>query len=133
MENQFEIKREFPVPPSEIYNSWLDSVHHTKMTGGDAFMSLKEKENFSAWGGYIKGKNIELVQDKKIVQTWRTTDFKENDEDSELIIALAPTEKGTELTLIHRNIPDGQPDYKQGWEEHYFTPMSTYFGRNFDV
>lgn len=132
MKNQFEMKREFPVPPSEIYNSWLDSVHHTKMTGGSAFISRNEGEKFTAWDGYISGKNIELIEETKIVQTWRTTNFNENDPDSEITIILEPIELGTKLTLNHKNIPDGQPDYEKGWDEHYFEPMSKYFGHNFD-
>jgi hypothetical protein len=31
------------------------------------------------------------------------------------------------LTLIHNNIPKGQSDYEQGWINHYFEPMKTYF------
>lgn len=133
MENQFEIKKEFPVSPSEIYNAWLDSVHHTRMTGGLANMSLKENETFSAWDGYITGQNIKLIKDKEIVQSWRTSDFKENDEDSKLNIKLKATDKGTELLLIHTDIPKGDSNYKQGWEDHYFMPMKKYFEENFNA
>jgi len=128
MENKFELKKTFPVEPSEIYDAWLDSEIHAQMTGGSATVSTKENETFTAWDGYISGKNIKLVKDIEIIQTWRTTDFEANDHDSELIIKLKPIADGTELTLLHSNIPDGQPDYKQGWEDHYFTPMTTYFG-----
>ena len=127
MEDKFEIKKTFPVKPSEIYNGFLDSEIHTNMTGGTAIASMIENEDFSAWDGYISGKNIRLVQDKEITQTWRTSEFNENDADSELTILLNPINGGTELTLIHSNIPDGQANYKKGWEEHYFSPMLEYF------
>jgi len=119
MKAAFEMKIEFPVKASTIYNAWLDSKTHSDMTGGEASCSNQEGEKFSAWDGYIAGKNIQLDQNEKIIQSWRTTDFKNNDGDSELIIEIQETEDGCELLLIHKNIPEGKPDYKQGWVDHY--------------
>jgi hypothetical protein len=34
---------------------------------------------------------------------------------------------GTKLTIHHSNIPEGQPDYEDGWKKHYFTPMAQFF------
>ena len=118
----------FPVTPLELYNAWLDSNKHTAMTGGEADVSTTIGDDFSAWDGYIWGKNIELLEGEKIVQTWRTTEFAEDDDDSQLEIIFKPTAKGTELTLIHTHIPQGQTQYYQGWIDHYFTPMKEYFG-----
>ena len=53
MKNKFEIKRVFPVKPSELYNAWLDSESHSKMTGGQAECSAVETESFSAWDGNV--------------------------------------------------------------------------------
>jgi len=127
MKEAFEMKAEFPVKASTIYNAWLDSKTHSEMTGDEASCSNKEGEEFSAWDGYIEGKNIQLIKNEKIIQSWRTSDFKNNDEDSEIIIEIQDIEEGCELLLKHRNIPEGQPDYKQGWMDHYFNPMKTYF------
>jgi activator of HSP90 ATPase len=127
MKTKFEIQKTFPASTSELYNGWLDSEIHSKMTGGSANMSNVENEAFSAWDRYISGKNIKLVKGSEIIQTWRTSDFKEGDEDSELILRLEPSNKGTILTLTHSNIPEGQPDYARGWEDHYFTPMKAFF------
>ena len=127
MKAAFEMKVKFPVKASMIYNAWLDSKTHSEMTGGEASCSNLEGEEFSVWDGYIEGKNIQLNQNEKIIQSWRTSDFKNNDEDSELIIEILDTLEGCELFLIHKNIPEGQPDYKQGWIDHYFNPMRIYF------
>lgn len=123
----FELKILLPVSSEKVYNAWLDSKHHSLMTGGTADMSAKTGRSFSAWDGYITGQNLELVPSEKIVQSWRTTDFKSTDADSKLEIRLNPVSTGCELTLIHSNIPDGQPDYEQGWKEHYFEPMAEFF------
>ena len=127
MKTSFVLKEKFPVPPGRMYEAWLNSEDHAGMTGGDASCSDAEGEEFMAWDGYITGRNIELVKDRKIVQRWRTSEFNETDPDSELIIEIRETEGGCELTLTHKEIPEGQPDYEQGWIDNYFIPMKEYF------
>lgn len=127
MKESFELKENFNTSPNVIYEAWLCSDHHTNMTGGGAKCSKQINEDFTAWNGYISGKNIELIENQRIVQAWRSSEFDENDEDSILIITLKETNEGTELTLTHTNIPTGQTQYKQGWIDHYFTPMKAYF------
>jgi activator of HSP90 ATPase len=111
----------------KIYSAWLSSEGHTKMTGGEATCSNKEGAAYSAWDGYIKGKTIKLVPFSKIVQTWRTDQFEENESDSLIEILLSEKNGETELTLIHSNIPESGEHYRRGWEEHYFTPMKSFF------
>jgi activator of HSP90 ATPase len=97
------------------------------MTGGEAEINSKVGSPFIAWDGYITGTNIELKSNQKIVQNWRTSEFNKNDESSILTITLKEVENGTELTLNHKNIPEGQTQYKNGWVENYFQPMKNYF------
>jgi activator of HSP90 ATPase len=127
MKESLELRHNFKVKPSEIYKAWLDSTQHSKMTGGLAKCSNEIGGNFTAWDGYIEGKNIGLKPNREIIQSWRTSEFDRNDEDSKILIRLKEIENGTELTLIHNNIPEGQTQYRKGWVEHYFTPMENYF------
>ncbi len=118
------------VTPQTVYDAWLDSDRHTWMTGAEATMSAEVGEEFSAWDGYITGKNLELEPATKIVQSWRTTEFPSDAADSVLTIELASTEDGhgTLLTLTHDRLPHDQEDaYRTGWYEHYFEPMQEYF------
>jgi len=128
MKETLELKESFSVKPSVIYKAWLDSDTHTNMTGGEAHCGNQVGDTFTAWDGYITGKNLELTPNKEIVQAWRTSEFDESDEDSKLTVRLVEIENGTEMTLIHTNIPEGQTQYKQGWVDHYFEPMKKYFG-----
>ncbi|HIN38835.1 MAG TPA: ATPase [Flavobacteriales bacterium] len=127
MKEIVELKEIIKATTKEIYSAWLNSQLHTQMTGGEANCSDKVGASFTAWDGYISGKNLELFENKKIVQTWRTTEFSEDDEDSILTIQLSEIKEGTELTLTHKNIPKGQTQYKQGWIDHYFVPMKEFF------
>lgn len=128
MKESFIISRTFPATPKEIYNAWLDSAKHTLMTGGEAICSKNLGDDFSAWDGYITGSNLDLIENSEITQTWRTTEFDEFDEDSLVVISLLATSEGTEVTIDHCNIPEGQTQYEQGWVDHYFTPMDKFFG-----
>ncbi|MFY0605904.1 MAG: SRPBCC domain-containing protein [Cyclobacteriaceae bacterium] len=127
MPTSFILKKHLQISPAQLFHAWLNSEEHTAMTGGEAICSNQVGGQFSAWDGYISGSNISLVLNEEIIQSWRTTEFEESDQDSELIIKLTEENDGCLLTLIHRNIPEGQSDYKQGWIDHYFTPMKEYF------
>lgn len=127
MKESVEITETLSASASEVYNAWLDSEKHSDMTGGEANCSDEVGGTFTAWDEYISGTNTSLVQNKEIIQSWRTVEFEESDEDSELIIRLKDIDGGCELTLIHNNIPEGQSQYKEGWLENYLEPMKIYF------
>ncbi len=118
-----------PDTPEKIYKAYLNSKQHTAMTGGGpAKIFAKVGSKFTAWDGYCSGKILELIEYKKITSTWRAVEFPENAEDSILEILLEPIAKGTNLTLIQTNVPDGLgKNYKSGWNDFYFKPMLEYF------
>ncbi|WP_297764672.1 SRPBCC domain-containing protein [uncultured Muriicola sp.] len=133
MKKSFKLEATFPVSSEELYNAWLDGGQHSKMTGGEATANMEEGDEFTAWDGYIWGVNKKLKPHSKIVQSWRTSEFKETDEDSQLTIYFKEIPGGCELTLVHSNIPEGQPNYELGWHEHYFIPMQEYFKLSNDI
>ena len=82
---------------------------------------------FSAWDGYISGKNLELNNPIRIMQAWRTTEFEESDPDSLLEITFVTEGKGTRVTIRHSELPEHGMQYQQGWIDAYFNPMKEYF------
>jgi uncharacterized protein YndB with AHSA1/START domain len=130
MSYDFELSCTLPATPEAVYEAWLSSAAHGAMTGAKAKASKKVGAAFSAWDGYIVGKNIELVPGNRIVQSWRTSEFGPDDPDSTITIALTPDEAGARLTLSHKGAPDGQTAYEtEGWRKFYFEPMKAYFER----
>lgn len=123
----FKIQATFPVLPSIIYEAWLNTEKHSAMTGGTARCSKITGGSFMAWDGYITGTNLKLSPYSEIIQSWRTSTFKDSEQDSKLSIQLEAYKNGSLLTLTHSNIPDGQSDYEKGWHDHYFVPMQKYF------
>jgi len=124
---EFILKTTFNTTAKTIYNAWLSSEKHTEMTGGSATISAKIGDPFSAWNGYISGENINLELNKRIVQSWRTSQFGDSEPYSQLEIQLKEINGKTELTLVHSNLPESGEHYKQGWEDHYFELMRNYF------
>ena len=123
-----ELSTILPVSPEKLYRAWLDSAEHTAFTGGAAIIEPQVGGAFSAWDGYIQGVTLVLEPYRRIVQTWRSSDFPETSADSRLEVLLDEVQAGTKLTLIHSEIPDGQgEEYRQGWVENYFNPMEEYF------
>jgi activator of HSP90 ATPase len=136
MKNEFTISETFPASAKEIYKAWLTTKGHTTMTGSPAKVDAVVNGSFTAWDGYIWGVFLELEENKRIVQAWRTGEFPEEADDSHVEILLEeipstdnPRLTVTRLTLTHTNIPAGQAqNYMQGWEDFYFKPMREYFG-----
>jgi uncharacterized protein YndB with AHSA1/START domain len=126
----FTLTATIPASPQEIYEAWLDSLGHSEMTGGEASMSDEVGAEVSAWDGYINGRNLELIPGERIVQTWRTSEFAKEHDDSVISIVLREVSGGALLTLEHSNVPDDHRSYEEGgWQSNYFEPMVVYFTR----
>ena len=130
MSETIKVAAAIPAEPSKIYDAWLNSRKHSSMTGGEAKASAMIGGRFTAWDKYISGKNIDLVKNKRIVQTWRGTDFPPGSNDSILIVRFEKVESGTKVFIVHSEIPDGMgKSYKDGWRDFYFKPMKKYFSK----
>jgi uncharacterized protein YndB with AHSA1/START domain len=130
MPYDFKISTLIPASPQEIYDAWLNSLAHSEMTGSEAVMSDEIGAEVSAWDGYITGRNLELVPAELIVQSWRTTEFADDHQDSIIRVTLEEADGGTLFVLLHSNVPDEQTSYEQGgWQEYYFEPMQEYFAK----
>ena len=113
----------FSANPHEIYEMLMDSNKHAEFTGEDASISKEVGGHFSAYGNYIEGENKELILDKKIVQSWRASDWPEG-HFSEIIFELEEKDGGTELNFKHNGIPKDQADdIDKGWHDHYWDKM----------
>lgn len=130
MKNGFTLKTTLPAQPAQIYKAWLSTKGHSEMTGSPAKVNGRVGGKFTAWDGYIFGTTIELKSNERILQAWRTTEFPEDAPDSRLEISFEESGGGTRVTLTHTNMPKDQiANYRQGWEDFYFQPMSEYFER----
>lgn len=126
--DSFRVSAVLPAAKEALYAAWLDEKKHAAFTGGDARIERKAGGRHSEWGGYIHGWNLRLEPGKRVVQSWRTTDFTPEDPDSVIDVRFKRVPGGTEVSIVHTDIPEGQgKGYEEGWHEHYFQRMTAYF------
>lgn len=120
----------FDASSHEVYEMLMDSQKHTEFTGAPAEISREEGGEFSAYGGYVKGKNVQLIPDKKIVQKWRDTNWPEGHY-STVTFELNELEgRKTELILTQTDVPAEHEDaISRGWHEHYWEKMKARLNR----
>ena len=111
--------------PHEIYEVFMDAKKHSKLTESKVKVSREVGGSFSIYEGALSGKNVELIQDKKIVQTWRGGG--ENwlkGYHSTITLELEPVDNGTILKFTHIDIPEGAYEsVKEGWDTYYWEPL----------
>ena len=111
----------------DIYEALLSSEKHTKLIGDTAEISDRVDETFKTFSGYAEGKNVELIPGKKIVQTWRASDWPE-DHYSTITFELEGSEEGAVINFTQIDIPEGRvEEYEAGWQNNYWSPMQEFF------
>lgn len=118
-----------PASPAEVYAAYTDPKLHAEFTGADATGEPKVGETFTAWSGYIEGTYLDIEPGKRVVQSWRTTEWPEDVAPSKLELIFTPAEDGgTTITMNHTEVPEEQADeYDAGWHASYWEPMTDYF------
>jgi activator of HSP90 ATPase len=115
--------------PSDVYAALTNPYTIELWSGYPAQMSTEPGTEFSLWEGDITGKNLEFVQDKKVVQEWN---FGEQVDKSIVTITLVPDRENSLVTIEHSNIPDDEyKDISEGWGEYYIDAIISFFNPNF--
>ena len=113
----------FKTTPHEVYEALMDEGKHAAFTGGKAIISRYAGGTFSTFDGYAEGITEELVADRKIVQTWRASDWPEGHY-SRVTFELSQVPGGTRLAFTQEGVPEEHCERtEQGWRESYWTPM----------
>lgn len=115
--------------PSDVYSALTNPYTIELWSGYPAEMSTEPGSEFSLWEGDITGKNIEFIQDKKLVQEWY---FGDQTEKSIVTITVFPDKDNSSVTVEHTNIPDEEfDDIAEGWREYYIGAIISFFNPNF--
>ncbi len=116
--------------PKAVYDALMDSRQHSRFTGSKAVISRRVGGRFTAYDGYASGKNLELVPGKKIVQTWRASEWPRG-QVSKVTFSLRKVRTGTRLTFRQTGVDSNQiASIKKGWVEFYWEPMKKILGRS---
>jgi activator of HSP90 ATPase len=91
-------------------------------------ISLEAGGAFALFGGYIFGRQIELVANERIVQAWRVGAWDPG------IYSIARFElveqgSGTKIVFDHTGFPKGDGEHlAAGWKMNYWEPMEKFLG-----
>lgn len=119
-----------PVAPTTLYFAWVDSQHHSSMTGMPAKLEPEVGAKYSTCNGYVTGKLLILDLGRRIVMSWRTPDFPREVPDSRVEVHFETLGVSTRILVLHTEIPEGQSEqYKTLWNEKYIAPMRAYFSK----
>lgn len=112
----------------QLYNLYMNAKLHSEVTGAPAEISKKAGEAFKVHGGQIKGKNLHVLANKMVVQTWRAKGWDRKQPDSVLTLSFQDTEDGAQVQMVHALVPDDQlASLKKGWNDHYWKLWKAYF------
>jgi activator of HSP90 ATPase len=96
------------------------------LTNLPAQISTEPGGAFALFGGYITGRQVELVPDQRIVQAWRAGSW----DPSFYSIAdftLVEQGSGTKIIFEHRGFPKGLGEHLlAGWKGNYWEPLAKF-------
>jgi activator of HSP90 ATPase len=91
-------------------------------------ISRESGGTFTLFGGYVTGRQIDLIPDQRIVQAWRAGSW---DPGVYSIAKFDLVEQGSSTKIIfdHRGFPDGAAEHlAAGWNENYWEPLAKFLG-----
>lgn len=129
----------FAVSRERIYSTLTDAKQFDQVVQRSAAMKSMEIANhpceidahaggaFLLFGGYISGRNIELVANERVVQAWRAKSW-EPGAYSIVAFELKEQGSGTKIIFDHKGFPQGQAAHlAAGWKGNYWEPMEKFF------
>lgn len=115
----------FRAAPSLVYQALVDAKKFSELTGVPATGDSTEGAAFSAFGGHITGRHVELVPNKRVVQAWRPKAWPDGVY-SLVRFELTADGQGTKLVFDHDGFPEDMKEHlSKGWETNYWAKLAT--------
>jgi uncharacterized protein YndB with AHSA1/START domain len=113
--------------PARVYRAFMTSKQHEAFTAnGKAKISPKVGGAFSAHGGYVSGRNVELKPGRRIVQAWRVEGMPDGVY-SIVRLEFKKVRGGTRLIFDQTGLPPEHVGHlSRGWKARYWAPLKAY-------
>jgi activator of HSP90 ATPase len=117
-------ERDFEAEPQRVYRALLDTGEFGALTGAATEIGDAAGAPFTAFDGYITGRQLELVPGRRIVQAWRASGWSEGVY-SIARFELDAVDSGTRVVFDHTGFPEHERDHlAKGWDSHYWEPLA---------
>ncbi|KAF9429793.1 hypothetical protein BGZ94_009487 [Podila epigama] len=112
----------------DIYDVLLNEAKVSAWTRAKATIEPKVGSKFSLFGGTVSGEIKELVEDKKIVQTWRLNSWPAG-HFSTVTMDISQNTNSTVVKVKQDGVPIGEQDItRQNWSNYYWAEIKRTFG-----
>ncbi|KAI9329928.1 activator of Hsp90 ATPase [Zopfochytrium polystomum] len=119
---------EFVCSAADLYQTLLEPGRVQAWSRGPAKIGPQVGAEVALFGGNVTGKIVDLVPNKKIVQTWRLKTWP-GDHHSNVTIDLEEQRESVKLILTQREVPIGELDItRKNWEAYYWNGIKSAFG-----
>jgi activator of HSP90 ATPase len=113
--------------PHDVYETIMDSKKHGALSRQPTKVSRRVGGTFKV-GRDLEGKQLRLVQDKRIVQTWRANNWPKGTY-SKATFAFTRAPGGTKITFAQTGVPDEfYGEIASGWKAYYWNPLRKQYG-----
>jgi activator of HSP90 ATPase len=110
----------FAAAPSRVYQALVDPRRFAEVTGAPASGGSTEGAAFTAFGGHVTGRHVELIADRRVVQAWRAKTWPEGVY-SIVRFELKPDGSGTKVSFDHDGFPADMAEHlSKGWQSNYW-------------
>jgi uncharacterized protein YndB with AHSA1/START domain len=112
--------------PAQVWQALTEDVVIQKWSAAAAAFVPQAGMDYSLLDGTIVGKIVEVVPNKKLVQTWKPNDW--TIDNSVVTFTLTPVGKKTRVDLLHENVEEF--DYEgtsEGWDIYYLGAIQRMF------
>jgi activator of HSP90 ATPase len=126
----------FAVSAQRVYEALTDAKQFTRviqLSGALQAMHLPDKPAeisrdaggaFALYGGYITGRQVELVPNVRVVQAWRAGSWPPGAY-SIVRFELVEQGPGSKIVFDHTGFPKGEAEsLASGWRAHYWEPLA---------
>src|SRR5271155_1409543 len=79
-----------PAPAERLFAMYIDPAKHAAITGAPVAISGEPGSPFQAFNGALTGSILQIIPQRLVIQSWRSTKFNDGDPDSTLILTFAP-------------------------------------------
>jgi activator of HSP90 ATPase len=116
----------FSASPRRVYQALIDLKQFSEATGAPASGESAEGSAFSAFGGHVTGRHVELVADRRVVQSWRAKTWPDGVH-SIVRFELQADGSGTKLVFDQDGFPEDQREHlSSGWRSMYWEKIAKY-------
>ncbi len=111
--------------------SFSDAAKSMNLATNPVEIGAEPGAAFSLFGGYITGRQIELVANQRIVQVWRVGNWPAGKYSLvRFDLAANSAGTGTLLTFDHTSFPAGEADHlAEGWYLNYWNPLTKFLAQ----